>query len=332
MRTSRSVAAALCTALAAGAAVAGAPTSSQPARRDADIRVMSFNVRLGGDGVDELLTHVYGRWFKPRMRSLHDTRNYWRNRRDIVFDVIRREEPDLIGLQEANRVQLDDIHAALPHYGEVGVGRFGDKLGEYCAILYRMDRFTVGEQGTFWFSETPEVPGSMYGGQKVPRICTWARLHDRKSQHAFYLFNVHFSSGHQAAREQSVRLLIERVAGRSHPAPVILTGDFNAVESNPVVLRLMGRPLPQRTPTAPTTAPSPRLTDAFRAIHPNAGRVGTYHDFAGRRNGPKVDYIFATPDVTITDADILHGNRNGQYPSDHFPVTAVLRLPPRTQP
>ena len=332
MCTSRSVAAVLCTVLAAGAVVVCAQTSSQPARCDGDIRVMSFNVRLGGDGVDELLTHVYGRWFKPRMHSLHDTRNYWRNRRGIVFDVIRRHEPDLIDLQEANRVQLDDIHAALPYYGEVGVGRFGDKLGEYCAILYRLDRFTVGEQGTFWFSETPEVPGSMHRGNKVPRICTWARLHDRRSKQAFYLFNVHFSSGHQAAREQSVRLLTERVASRSHPEPVILTGDFNAVEDNPVVLLLTGRPLPQRTQTATAAAPSPRLTDAFRTIHPNADRVGTYHDFSGRRNGPKVDYIFATPGVTILDADILHDDRNGQYPSDHFPVTAVLRLLPRTQP
>jgi len=332
MRTSRSVAAVLCIALVAGAAVAGAPTSSQPARRDADIRVMSFNVRLGGEGVDQLLTHVYGRWFKPRMRSLKDTRNYWRNRRDIVFDIIRRYQPDLIGLQEANRAQLDDIHAALPHYGEVGVGRFGATLGEYCAILYRRGRFDVDEQGTFWFSETPEAPGSMYLGQKVPRTCTWARLHDRTSGRAFYLFNVHFSSENQAAREQSVRLLTERVASRSHPDPVILTGDFNAVEDNRVIVWLTGRSVPQRSRTAPTTAPSPRLTDAFRAIHPNADQVGTYHDFSGRRNGPKVDYIFATPDVTILDADILHDSRNGQYPSDHFPVTVVLRLPPRTQP
>ncbi len=332
MCPSRPVAALLCIALAAGAAVGRAQLPSRPARRDADIRVMSFNIRLGGDGVDELLTHVYGRWFKPRMRSLKDTRNYWRNRRDIVFDVIRRHQLDLIGLQEANRAQLDDIHAALRHYGEVGVGRFGDELGEYCAILYRLDRFSVDEQGTFWFSETPEVPGSMYRGQKVPRICTWARLHERGSEQTFYLFNVHFSSEHQGARERSVRLLAERIAGRSHPEPVILTGDFNAVEDNPVVLWLTGRTLPQWAQATPATAPSLRLTDAFRVVHPEADRVGTYHDFSGRRNGPKVDYIFVTPDVTIPDADILHDDRNGQYPSDHFPVTAVLRLPGLARP
>jgi len=332
MRASRSVSAAVCAVLAASAVARGAQTASQPARRDADIRVMSFNVRLGGDGVDELLTHVYGRWFKPRVRSLRDTRNYWRTRRDIVFDVIRRHEPDLIGLQEANRAQLDDIHAALPYYGELGVGRFGDKLGEYCAILYRLDRFSVAEHGTFWFSQTPEVAGSMYREQKVPRTCTWARLHDRKGKQAFYLFNVHFSSEHQGAREQSARLLAERVAGRSHPEPVVLMGDFNAVEDNPVVLRLTGGPPPQRTQTATAAGPSPRLVDAFRAIHPDANRIGTYHDFSGRRNGPKVDYIFVTPDVTILDADILHDSRSGQYPSDHFPVTAVLRLPESAKP
>jgi endonuclease/exonuclease/phosphatase family metal-dependent hydrolase len=90
--------------------------------------------------------------------------------------------------------------------------------------------------------------------------------------------------------------------------------------------------MPQRTQTVPAAAPSLGLTDAFRTVHPQADRVGTYHDFSGRRSGPKVDYIFVTPDVTIRDADILHDNRNGQYPSDHFPVTAILRLPGSAQP
>ena len=43
--------------------------------------------------------------------------------------------------------------------------------------------------------------------------------------------------------------------------------------------------------------------------------------------GGKIDYILTTSDVHVLDAQILHDNAEGRYPSDHFPVTARLRFP-----
>ena len=72
----------------------------------------------------------------------------------------------------------------LPFYG---VGRDdGKRQGEYAGIYYRRDRFErdVTEEGTFWLSDTPEVPGSKSWGNSYPRVVTWIRLIDRSTRRA----------------------------------------------------------------------------------------------------------------------------------------------------
>ncbi len=69
------------------------------------------------------------------------------------------------------------------------------------------------------------------------------------------------------------------------------------------------------------------LTDTYRFANPLRRRdEGTRHDFSGRRGGPRIDWILATPHFTTLDADIDHTRRGARFPSDHFPVTAVVRL------
>ncbi len=48
--------------------------------------------------------------------------------------------------------------------------------------------------------------------------------------------------------------------------------------------------------------------------------------FKGKANGDKIDFIFAQPGVEVLRAEILRDCQGDRYPSDHFPVTAALRL------
>lgn len=89
--------------------------------------------------------------------------------------MLREQQPDVIGVQEALRSQIDEILAAVPGYTSVGVGRAdGRQAGEYAAILVRVARLQVRRTDTFWFSDTPGVPGSATWGNRIERICTWA--------------------------------------------------------------------------------------------------------------------------------------------------------------
>jgi endonuclease/exonuclease/phosphatase family metal-dependent hydrolase len=47
----------------------------------------------------------------------------------------------------------------------------------------------------------------------------------------------------------------------------------------------------------------------------------------GTPNGDRIDWILTTPGVTTRRAEINTFHLDGQYPSDHLPVQAVLRLP-----
>jgi endonuclease/exonuclease/phosphatase family metal-dependent hydrolase len=287
-------------ALPARAAAADEQPQAKP-----DLVVMSFNVRYA---------------------AANDGENNWDKRKDLACDVVRRQNPDLIGLQEALRVQIDDIRAALPQYGEIGVGREDGKTkGEYSAILYRKDRFDMNDSGTFWLSDTPEVPGSITWGNKIARICTWGRFLRKRTGKPLYLFNTHLDHQSQPSRERGVVLLASRIAERKQADPVLVTGDFNAGESNPAVRYLKGEITlgagqgdPAKTPVT--------FIDTFRTQHPEATEVGTFNQFKGVRTGDKIDYVLALPGTQVLRAEILYDNKDNRYPSDHFPVVAMLSL------
>jgi len=270
-----------------------------------EVSVMSFNIRYG---------------------SANDGANRWENRREMVFDVIRKHKPDMVGLQEALGYQIDEICRAVPGYAKIGVGREdGKKRGEYSAILYRRDKYKVEQGGTFWLSDTPEAPGSITWGNACTRICTWARFVEKESGRAFYHYNLHLDHISQPSREKSMRLLVERIVGRKRPGPFVVTGDFNADEKNPAILFLKGKAALKGKGEIESKNPVP-MVDTFRKLHPDAGKVGTFNGFKGTDTGGKIDYILTTSDVKVLDAQILHDNTEGRYPSDHFPVTARLRF------
>lgn len=255
--------------------------------------------------------------FNIRYGTAPDGENVWPNRRELVVEVIRDLRPAVLGVQEALAFQLDEISEALS-LEVIGVGRDdGVREGEFAAVLVDPSRLDVLEQDTFWFSDTPETPGSTSWGNRITRICTWARLRDRVSGQSFYLFNLHWDHESQPSRERSARLLLERIAARDHPdEPVIVTGDFNAGETNPAFRALVD-------------APAAGLRDTFRELHPDARRVGTFNGFEGQRDGDKIDAILVSEGWCVDEADIVRIARGGRYPSDHFPVRATVRPAPR---
>jgi endonuclease/exonuclease/phosphatase family metal-dependent hydrolase len=269
------------------------------------LRVMSFNIRYG---------------------TANDGENRWEKRRELVFDLLRHQQSDVVGLQEALRFQIDEIREALPQYNELGVAREdGRTKGEYCAILYHQGRFSVDESATFWFSETPEVPGSSHWGNACVRICTWARFIDKKSGRAFYFFNLHLDHVSQPSREKSAALLAKRIRDRKHPDPFVVTGDFNVGENNLVIRYLKAKASLGAEDEKESANPVP-MVDTFRVLHPDAVEVGTFNGFQGKGDGEKIDYIFTQPGARVLDAQILRSAVDGRYPSDHFPVAAMLRL------
>jgi endonuclease/exonuclease/phosphatase family metal-dependent hydrolase len=209
---------------------------------------------------------------------------------------------------------MDAIADALPGHASIGCGRDADGGGEYSAVFYRRQRFDVQTAATFWLSDRPEEPGSHTWGNELPRVYTWARLVDRDDGRRFSVFNTHWDHISQAARVRSGELMAERVAERCAVGdPVLVTGDFNAGEDNPAIVAL--------------TREGKLLRDTFRVLHADEASAGTFHGFTGTPGPAKIDAVFATSAWQVKEAAIVRSTDAGRFPSDHFPVTAVVDWP-----
>jgi endonuclease/exonuclease/phosphatase family metal-dependent hydrolase len=251
--------------------------------------------------------------FNLRYATAPDGDNAWPHRRELLLKVIRDFGPDLLGVQEALREQLDAISAVFPEYSMVGVGREADGGGEYSAIFYRRKRFDLSAAETFWLSATPDIPGSKTWGNNLPRICTCICVLDRTNSRRFWYFNTHWDHQSQPARLQGGQLMAERIASRlTGQAPALVTGDLNAGERNPALAAL--------------TKNGELLSDTFRAVHPDEKQAGTFHGFTGEPGEEKIDYVLATRQWRVLGAGILHDHDGARFPSDHFPVIATVSL------
>ncbi len=268
-------------------------STSSAAAQSQDLNVMAFNIR-------------YAHTTPP---------NLWPDRIAGVRDIILQSGADIIGTQEGLFHQVVDMDRHLPDFDWIGVGREGGSGGEYMAIFYRTTRFEPLQYNHFWLSDTPDLIASRSWGNNLPRMVTWVRFLDRDNDQEFYLVNTHFDHQSQPSREQSAALLLEQVADFDPDLPVIVTGDFNAgAPDNPVYQRL----------TAPEA-----FRDTWTEVHDSEPAHGTSHGFQGLEAAAgrnRIDWVLTRGPIDVIDAAILTNQFGGQYPSDHFPVTARLRF------
>ena len=262
-----------------------------------DLRVMTFNIR-----------NSFAR----------DGENDWKYRKELVYQTIRDYSPAILGLQEANHVQQNELLSALPEYGFVGIGAKGGTKGQYCSILYLKNRFRLDKAQTYWLSDTPTVPSSTWGNHHL-RIFTFARLVEKESGHIIHTYNCHLDDGSKKAREKSVRQIGEHIFQQARNQPFVFMGDFNAPENSATIQQLSNFNTQKRESIH-------LASDSFRMLHPQKKDVGTYHGYIGNTQGDKIDSIFVPPATEVLQASIVRTSYKDRYPSDHFPVTATLRF------
>jgi hypothetical protein len=78
--------------------------------------------------------------------------------------------------------------------------------------LYDKERFKVLDQGNFWYSETPDVPGKGWMLLAVNRICVLGgKFKDKVMERFFNFFQLTFDHQGKVARRESAKLLLERM-------------------------------------------------------------------------------------------------------------------------
>lgn len=262
--------------------------------------------------------------FNIRYHNPDDGPFAWPHRKQRVASLLHLYRPDLMGLQEVLRDQLDDLCAHLPQFDWVGVGRDdGRDQGEFAPIFYRRDRLDLQEAGTFWLSETPDIPGSLGWDAACVRIATWARFVDKQSGAFFVHLNTHLDHRGEIARVEGARLLRTFLVQQAGSAFAIVTGDFNCTTDT----------APYHTLTDASAAAGPPLADAmWTAQSAHHGPTKTFNSNFTDPLREKIDYIFTWPGSTtgpstaqhapptVQQHAILSDHWDGEYASDHLPV------------
>jgi endonuclease/exonuclease/phosphatase family metal-dependent hydrolase len=254
-----------------------------------------------------------------RYAGANDGEHVWENRRPIMAEMLREYHPDIFGVQEGMRPQLDDLIEALPGYAVFGEGRDGLDRSEHVAIFYNVHRVYCLEGHTFWFSETPEVPGSKSWESSLPRLATCGRFQVKSTGMPFYFLNTHFDHRSELARQQSAQLVWSRVRDRQEPT--FLTGDFNCTEESFAWQYLTGS-------ADLDDGEAGYFIDVWHAAEERKNPVSTYHGYRGpQEENIRIDWILMRPALRVLRAETVIYQKNGLYASDHFAVYAEVEMP-----
>lgn len=228
----------------------------------------------------------------------------------FIKEKITEEMPDVIGFQEITWDMRNDLINGLTDYYIVGGGRDADRLGEGVCVAFNKNKYTLNDCETFWLSETPNVPGSLYPEDQsiYARTCVSVLLTDNVTHDIFRFYVTHTDHEGAVARFRASEDLKKIVASRKNES-FIITGDFNATPETPEIKVI-------------TNGEIIEIKDATEGI------TQTFHEFGVRKTMDstvdKIDYIFHSADFVSSDVRIWPDKKDNLYLSDHYPISAIL--------
>ena len=243
-----------------------------------------------------------------------DINNRWDKRKEIVYDIIKDNDFDIIGVQELSNKMFKDLTSEISNYNFVGSPRSKKYFIERNDILVSI-RHRILDYNTFWLSEKPDEIGSAIWYSVFPRICTTALI-ELEDGNIIRVYNTHLDFLFPKAREYGLKKICEYMENqhKKDDYPAILMGDFNAMPSSKAIRDFSeGRYSAKK----------------FIAVQENNKEIysmSTLSKFKGKKKGLHIDYIFVTEEFNVRNSEILYHNKEGRYPSDHYPVSAELEI------
>lgn len=247
--------------------------------------------------------------YNIRYDNLGDINWGFDKRGEHIINMIKRENFDILGIQEALPHQLDKLKT-IDKYTFFGISRSGNyKEDEYNGIFYKSDRFEKIDGGYFWLSRTPNEP-SIYEGAGCKRICVFVILLDKITNEKCVFSVTHLDNVSEEARLYGANLILEKLYKYYKDLPFVLMGDFNSFPTDDVYKNIIDN------------------LDEVKALF-NFEPRGTFTEDANffvdsKAQELEIDFIFINKFFNISNVTILRDSFDGKYISDHFPVVANL--------
>ena len=241
--------------------------------------------------------------YNIRLDTETDGINMWDNRKEGIVSLIKEEDVDILGIQEALPDQIDYLSNQLKDYNYIGEGRNGGNSGEYSAIYFKSERISLKEEETFWLSETPRVP-SIGWDAAIKRIVTLGVFYIKNSKKELIVYNTHFDHIGKVAREKSAIMILNHITKNNYlDKSLIVMGDLNA-NTDELTIKVL----------------SEKLEDSFK-MSPLKDSIGTFNGFdINSKLSDRIDYVFTKNIKIIEYRHIDKKLPNGLWPSDHLPI------------
>ena len=255
--------------------------------QDNSLKVVSYNIRMG---------------------VAPDGDNHWDLRKPASPAMIDDVCPDVFGVQEAFDFQLSYLTENCPKYKYVGVGREdGVNEGEQMAIFYNTDKISLEDWGTYWLSETPDVPSKGWDAACY-RTATWTLMKVNGTGRHFYYVNTHLDHIGAEARKNGLALIVNKIAGMNpENYPMILTGDLNVFPDDPCLVDI------------------DKIMKSARVYAEDSDTKGSYNGFSDSGSTAAIDYIYYSGFEKCTDFKVIDKTyAEKPFISDHYPVVATL--------
>lgn len=246
--------------------------------------------------------------YNIRLNTQADGENAWPNRKNNVKALVKFHDADILCVQEALPLQVDELLEGTDFAIE-GVGREdGKRKGEHSAIYYNKNRFVKKDGGTFWLSDQPDRPSKGWDAA-LNRVCTWLRLYDKMNRKEFMVFNTHYDHVGVQARIESAKLIKQKIQEIAPKLPVVFTGDLNV------------------TPETEAIATIKSFLQDSKEISEEApyGPNGTFSGFSIKNPiRGRIDYVFVNKGFKVKKYGVLTDSKDLHYYSDHLPVMVRL--------
>lgn len=255
---------------------------------DEKLRVVSFNMLLN--------------WSESHL----EMEDRWEQRKARVIKYVRECNADIIGTQELQPDQLDELMAEVGDtYAYYGARKRNNDIE---AILYRADRFQLqqGRSGAY----------------------TCVQFKDLVTEQEFVAINTHLAFGNiekRHAQAEHLRAFVSKTA-----LPVILTGDFNTFPMR----QELDLPFYDGDRVVQIIEQGGVVDARTQAIFGHFGPISSTN-FCNETKKPFMclgtpgvilDHIFVSADVRVLAHAIDPAKIDGRYPSDHFPVIVDLTI------
>ena len=252
-----------------------------------ELKVMSYNIRLG---------------------VADDGTNSWQYRCPATIEMLKDQKPDVFGVQEAFDFQIAFINEYCKEYKSAGVGREdGKKKGEHMSIFWNRKTVKMIKWGTFWLSETPEVPSKGWDARHK-RTATWALMKDKKTGKKFYYVNTHLDHRGKEAQKNGLKLIVDRIDSINPEGyPMVLTGDFNIKPDNAALVELDS------------------MMQSARKIAEKTDNHHTFNGWSVKPSDAVIDYIYVSGFSSCPEYQtVTKKYADRPFVSDHYPIFARL--------